>query len=82
MVEENLLETVVDRIGGWDIEWIRPVEAACRPWADVSKHRSLAASVQSILSDAALRVYSGLEATEINASASDGIAGGKRRIDQ
>ena len=66
MVEENLLGTVVERIGAWDIQWLTPVEAASRRWTDLAKHQDFAASVQSVLSNALQAVSAGIEATDMS----------------
>jgi hypothetical protein len=71
MVEENLLSTVIDRLGEWDILWMTPVEAASRRWTDLSKHQEFAAGVQSVLSKALHGVQAGIDATDIAESAKE-----------
>lgn len=71
MVEENLLGTVVERIGLWDVQWLTPVEAASRRWTDLSKHKEFASGVQSVLSDAVQGVQGGVDSTDIASAALD-----------
>lgn len=79
MVEENLLTTVADRIGKWDIEWLTPVEAASRRWSSLSAHKEFARAVRSVLADAMGAVEAGVEATDISESVrSDGLDSGAR----
>ena len=65
MALENLLGTVIERLGDWDIVWMTPIEAAARRWTDLGKHQEFAAGVQEILSRSLRSVESGLEATDI-----------------
>ena len=81
MVVENLLGTVVDRIGNWDIVWLRPVDAASRRWKDPTKHREFAAGVQAVLSQALHGIQCGVEATDISSVASESHVQGTKRID-
>jgi hypothetical protein len=67
MVEENLLGTVVDRIGYWRIEWMPPVEAASRVWSSKASHDAFASGVQKVLSKAQASVNAGLNATDLSA---------------
>jgi hypothetical protein len=64
-VEENLLGTVVERIGDWEIIWLTAIAAASRRWSDLSRHQEFAANVKSVLSNALQSVQSGIEATDI-----------------
>jgi len=70
MCERTAVQTVVERIGQWDIAWMTPVEAASREWSSASGHGSFAAEVQSVLTNAASSVSKGLEATKLG----DGIS--------
>lgn len=73
MVEENLLGTVVERIGQWDIAWMTPVKAASRAWSDLTRHKEFAANVRRVLDQEASALERGLEATDIRSSlAGDG----------
>ena len=65
MVEENLLGTVVERIGQWDIIWMTPVEAASRRWTDLSRHKVFSDGVQAVLTRSLQGVQAGLEATDL-----------------
>ena len=68
MVEENLLGTVVERIGQWDIAWMNPVEAAGRAWSTMAQHENFASHIRSVLHQATGAVEQGLEATDISSS--------------
>lgn len=68
MVEENLLGTVVERIGQWDIAWMTPVEAAGSTWSDLPRHQEFAANVQRVLHHATRAAEQGVEATSIRSS--------------
>ena len=68
MVEENLLGTVVERIGQWDIAWMTPVEAAGRTWSDLPRHKEFASNVQRVLHKAIRAAEQGIEATDIRSS--------------
>jgi hypothetical protein len=65
MVVENVLGTVVERVGDWDIQWMTSVEAASRRWTDPAKHAEFAKGVQAVLSQALQAIQSGLESTEM-----------------
>lgn len=71
MVEENLLGTVVDRIGNWDILWMTPIEAASRRWSGLTAHNEFAGNVQRVLANAQQSIESGIEATDIAESIKD-----------
>lgn len=65
MVEENLLGTVVQRIGAWDVLWMTPVEAAGRRWTDLDNHKAFAEGVRRVLSNAINALDMGVEETDI-----------------
>lgn len=65
MVVENLLGTVVERVGIWSQIWMTPVEAASRAWSSLDKHNEFAASVRVVLSNALRGVDAAVEATGI-----------------
>jgi hypothetical protein len=75
MVEENLLGTVVERIGQWDIAWMTPVEAAGRAWSDLPRHKEFAENVQRVLHKATRAVEQGVEATDIRSGLTEGGGG-------
>jgi hypothetical protein len=80
MVEENLLGTVVERIGHWDILWMTPVEAASRRWTDLSRHRDFAESVQDVLTKSLRGVQNGIDSTDVATAALEAsIQGAKPR---
>jgi hypothetical protein len=80
MVEENLVQTVVDRLGLWEMVWLTPVEAASRTWSDLAAHQSFAGGVLNVLSRAQRGVDAGVEATDIGSGieAGNGDRGGRR----
>ena len=78
MVEENLLGTVVERIGHWDILWMTPVEAASRRWTDLSQHREFAESVQDVLTKCLRGVQNGIDSTDIATTAHEASIQGAR----
>lgn len=65
MVEENMLGTVVGRIGQWEILWMTPVEAAGRRWTDLDTHKAFAEGVRRVLSNAINALDMGVEETDI-----------------
>ncbi len=81
MVEENLLSTVVERIGQWDIIWLTPIEAASRRWSDLTRHQDFAAGVESVLSQASRGVQSGIESTDIASVSREVASAGAKLID-
>lgn len=81
MVEENLLGTVVERIGQWDILWMSATEAASRRWTDLAKHQEFASSVQSVLRDSLQAVQSGIDSTDIASVAREAQPRDRKSID-
>jgi hypothetical protein len=81
MVDENLLGTVVERIGTWEVIWLTPIEAASRRWSDLSRHQEFARSVESVLSNASQSVRSGVEATDIASVSREVASAGAKLID-
>ena len=77
MVEENLLGTVVERVGRWDIAWLTPVEAASRRWSDLGSHQAFAASVSSVLSHVHRGIEAAVDATDIASVSKEAHSGGK-----
>lgn len=72
MVEDNMLGTVVERIGRWDIAWMPATEAAARTWLDLDKHREFAAQVGQVLKNALRASEEGVESTDIRISSMQG----------
>lgn len=68
MVEDNLLGTVVERIGQWDIAWMPATEAAARTWLDLDQHREFAAQVGQVLKNALRASEQGVESTDVRLS--------------
>jgi hypothetical protein len=65
MIEAETLETVLARLGLYDIEWLPVMDALGRSWSDIDSHRTAAAQVSSVLRKQLNRIDAGLEATEI-----------------
>ena len=82
MVEENLLGTVVERIGQWDILWMTPVEAASRRWTDLASHQAFAESVQSVLTKSLRSVQTGVDSTDIASVVREAPTLDKKSIDE
>ena len=82
MVEENLLGTVVERIGQWDILWMTPVEAASRRWTDLARHQAFAESVQSVLTKSLRSVQPGVDSTDIASVVREAPTLDKKSIDE
>jgi len=74
MCERVQVQTVIERLGQWEIVWLTPVEAASREWSSLQNHKSFAAEVQTVLSQAASGIAAGVEATDL----ADGIGHGNK----
>lgn len=72
MCERTEVQTIIERLGQWDIVWMTPVEAASREWSSLSSHRAYAGEIQNVLSQAASSVAAGVAATDM----ADGIGHG------
>jgi hypothetical protein len=59
------LDTVIERLGAWDIQFLSATDAASRPWSSLSAHRAFAEEIQKTLKQALGAIEAGLEATEI-----------------
>lgn len=66
MVEHTPIETVIARLGSWDIVWMPATEAACQRWSNLAAHKELASKIQSVLSKMQSGINAALEATEIS----------------
>jgi hypothetical protein len=66
MVEHTPIETVIARLGSWDIVWMPATEAASQRWSNLAAHQELAGKIQSVLSNMQQGIGSGLEATEMS----------------
>ena len=65
MAESNPLETVMERIGGWKLTWLTPLNAAEGRWNDLSAHKDFAAGVEQVLANASKSIKSGVESSDI-----------------
>ncbi len=65
LAENNPLDTVMERIGGWNLAWMTPVDAASGRWNDLSAHKEFASSVEQVLSNAIKSVKGGVESSDI-----------------
>lgn len=74
MVDENLAQTVVDRVGLWEIVWMTPVEAASNRWATLAAHQAFASGVLSVLSGARRSIDAGVEGTDIASVTEKGVS--------
>jgi hypothetical protein len=66
MVEHTPIETVIARLGEWEIVWMPATEAASQRWSNLAAHQELAVKIKSVLSNLQQGIASGLEATEIS----------------
>lgn len=66
MVEHIPIETVIARLGEWDIVWMPATEAASQRWSNLSAHQTFAGQVQSVLSSLQSGIAASLEATEVS----------------
>ena len=65
MVEAAPVETVIERLGMYDIAWLAVADAAARTWSDLPSHRTLAGAVLKVLRAELQRVEAGVEASDI-----------------
>lgn len=65
-VEDVAMETVLERLGVWEIEWLPPVNAASRVWSDPQAQRGLVSAFKRILSDSIQAIDAGAQATELD----------------
>lgn len=66
MVEHTRIETVIARLGSWEIVWMPATEAASRRWSNLAAHKELAGKVQTVLNSMQNGIAASLEATEIS----------------
>lgn len=76
MVEAALVETVIERLGMYEIAWLPVVDAAARTWNDLASHRLLAEAVSNLLRRELSRVEAGIESTELAAESSSAASRG------
>lgn len=69
MVEATLVDTVIERLGAYEIAWLPVVDAAARAWSDLANHKALADAVSNVLRKELLRAQAGVEASEIASEA-------------
>ena len=65
MIEAETIETVLARLGLYDIEWLPVMDALGRPWSDIDIHRTVAAQASGLLRQQLHRIDAGLAASEI-----------------
>ena len=66
MVEHTPIETVIARLGSWEIVWMPATEAASQRWSNLAGHQELAGKIQSVLSNMQNGINAALEATEVS----------------
>lgn len=66
LVEHTPIETVIERLGEWEIVWMPATEACSRSWSNLGAHRTLAEKLEKALSDIRQGIANGLETTELN----------------
>lgn len=66
MVENTPIETVIARLGSWEIVWMPATEAASKRWSNLAGHKELAGKIQSVLSNLQNGIAASLEATEVS----------------
>lgn len=66
MVEHTPIETVIARLGEWEIVWMPATEAASQRWSNLAAHQELAGKVQTVLSNMQSGIAASLEVTEIS----------------
>lgn len=65
MVEHTPIETVIARLGSWEIVWMPATEAASQRWSNLAGHKELAGKIQSVLSNLQSGIAASLDATEV-----------------
>lgn len=70
------METVIERLGMYEIAWLPVVDAAARTWNDLVSHRLLAEDVSHLLRRELSRVEAGIESTELAAESSSAVSRG------
>jgi hypothetical protein len=78
MVEHTPIETVISRLGSWEIVWMPATEAASQRWSNLAAHQELAGKIQSVLSNMQRGITAALEATEISDGTPPSPGGGGR----
>lgn len=65
MIEAETIETVLARLGLYDIEWLPVIDALGRSWTDIGRHRTVAAQASELLCHQLQRIDAGLESTAV-----------------
>lgn len=65
MCERTEVETIIERLGQWEIVWMTPVEAASREWSSLPDHKAFASEIQTVLKKATSAVAAGVDATDM-----------------
>lgn len=55
-VDMTPVDTVIDRLGKWDYEWLSPIDAASRVWSESAEHGAFAEGVKLALDVARKRI--------------------------
>ncbi len=66
-VEDLSMQTLIERLDVWEIEWLPAVEAAAKVWTDREAQKKLADAIKPVLKYALERLDTGIEASELNA---------------
>jgi hypothetical protein len=74
MIEAETIETVLARLGVYDVEWLPVMDALGRSWSEIESHQRVAAQASSLLRQQLYRIDAGLAASEITISTSRPVA--------
>ena len=66
LVEHTPIETVIARLGEWEIVWMPATEAASQRWSNLGAHQDFSGQVQSALSNLQSGIAASLNATEVS----------------
>ena len=66
LVDKTPIDTCMERIGVWDIEWIPAHEAACEIWNNLTEHRSFSSQIQKVMNRELHRIQQAEEGTELS----------------
>jgi hypothetical protein len=71
MAEDNPIDLVVERLGGWNLMWLTPVEASTRRWSSLSAHKDFGRRVQDALTTMQAGIEQAYSDTELAESLGD-----------
>lgn len=66
-VEDLPMETLLERLDVWEIEWLPAVEAASRVWSDQIAQRRMVDALRPAIQNALAGLDAGLEASDLDA---------------